>query len=891
MRWKINPLRMVIKRGEQAVESIIEALETLLGQRGDPLDRVLTIRDAYESGIANLRGVDGIVYQSPVSHQILIPNISSGTSEPGTPGVNTAIVYAYKRAQTTPTDGPGQMTWDFYAAAFTGPMANGWSATVPNGTDPLYVRTATAASTLGTDTIGEAEWSSPVMLVRNGLDGTSGLNGTRTAILEMYRWSASTPTTFPAGTSTYTWATGQFTAPASPNGWSLTPPAPVAGQNLYVCRQTYSDSETSATSIVTWNASTAHAISLAGMDGAPGANGQRVGILELYLWSVTQPTTFPAGTSTYTWATGEFTLPTTPNGWSLTPGTPIPGQTLWGVTAIVSDNLTTSTSIATWNSTTAYPVGYAGSNGVDGIDGKDGSFVSFIYKVSATQPATPTGGSYDGTNEVIPTGWTDDPTHNENDIEWISTTRYVKSGSTWSNTGWSTPARFYQKGDQGNPGLNVATAMLYKRTAGEVPGPVTGTVTYTFATGAMTGYGGGWSASIPTDGGRYLWVSRATASNYGAQDTIEASEWSSPEVLSINGLDGAGIETYPPVTMGTMSVISTLSSNVIEWTTPSTPRYAYTKIYRADTDTFPGESGMIGVSAGGFYIDVLGSGGIAKYYWIRHIDIDGNGTALNSATGTLGTTGYVTDNDISDDTIHGAKIKAGTIAADKIFATSLSAITANLGNITSGTLTLNAGGYIRGGSSAYATGAGYWLGYDNGKYKFSLVNTNDDSFQFDDNGMLIRGAVRLVPTLGPEQIVNGTFSSGLSYWYDYMTGGTPESYWTTELYDGDTRLKVDIPSGNSSAISSKKMPCVPGSVLEISHKVRAGTAVTSEYVTMYVVFRQNEPTGDTIVSGTEDAIIQSPYLGMETTQWKDVPFSCVVPKNMNWYAVVIKASA
>jgi hypothetical protein len=86
-------------------------------------------------------------------------------------------------------------------------------------------------------------------------------------------------------------------------------------------------------------------------------------VLEVYLWSATAPTTYPTGTSTYTWATGVFTPPSTANSWSLTPGAAVAGQTLWGISVSVSDNLTTATSTATWNSVTAYAVGYAGANG------------------------------------------------------------------------------------------------------------------------------------------------------------------------------------------------------------------------------------------------------------------------------------------------------------------------------------------------------------------------------------------------------------------------------------------------------------------------------------------------------------------------------------------------
>lgn len=206
--------------------------------------------------------------------------------------------------------------------------------------------------------------------------GTNGTNGTRTAVLEMYQWASSAPSTFPSGTSTYTWSTGTFTAPATANSWTLTPGTPSAGQTLYVVRQVYTDSLTTATSSVTWAATSSAPSGASGTNGNNGTNGQRVGILEVYQWAASSPTSYPSGTSTYTWATGAFTAPTTPNGWSLTPGAAVAGQTLWGISVSVSDNLTTTTSSATWNSSTPYAVGYAGTNGSNGERGSKEFFAS-----------------------------------------------------------------------------------------------------------------------------------------------------------------------------------------------------------------------------------------------------------------------------------------------------------------------------------------------------------------------------------------------------------------------------------------------------------------------------------------------------------------------------------
>ena len=203
----------------------------------------------------------------------------------------------------------------------------------------------------------------------------NGINGARTTQLELYRWSATYPTTFPSGTSTYTWATGAFTDPGTLNGWSQNAGVGTAGQALFVVRQNYSDTVTTATSTITWSANSSTPI------GSQGLPGTRTAVLELYNWSPTYPTFFPFGTATYTWATGQFTGPTTLNGWSQTPGTGTPGWRLYIVRQIYSDSGTTATSTVTWNSTNVLPIGQNGQNGAR-------TAVLELYQWSAAKPTT-----------------------------------------------------------------------------------------------------------------------------------------------------------------------------------------------------------------------------------------------------------------------------------------------------------------------------------------------------------------------------------------------------------------------------------------------------------------------------------------------------------------------
>ena len=203
-------------------------------------------------------------------------------------------------------------------------------------------------------------------------NGDPGANGTRTARLQLYQWASSTPTSFPSGTSTYTWSTGAFTNPTL-NGWTQAPGSGSPGQTLYSCVQEYADTGTSATSTVTWSTSTAFIVGYAGTNGTNGTDGvdaTQSATVIVWQWALSIPSG-PSGTSTYTWSTGSFSAP---SGWSLTPGTsPTSGFTLWGATVYLNTLATNATSTINWTSASIVSYGYSGTNGTNGTDGTDGT--------------------------------------------------------------------------------------------------------------------------------------------------------------------------------------------------------------------------------------------------------------------------------------------------------------------------------------------------------------------------------------------------------------------------------------------------------------------------------------------------------------------------------------
>jgi hypothetical protein len=88
----------------------------------------------------------------------------------------------------------------------------------------------------------------------------------------------------------------------------------------------------------------------------------------------------------------------------------------------------------------------------------------------------------------------------------------------------------------------------------------------------------------------------------------------------------------------------------------------------------------------------------------------------------------------------GANLVAASVAADRLAVSQLSAITANLGAMTSGSITFDAAGFIRGGSTGYMTGAGIWMGYHSGFYKVHVGNPTGAGFSWDGATFTIRGS-------------------------------------------------------------------------------------------------------------------------------------------------------
>lgn len=189
----------------------------------------------------------------------------------GTAGLNTLIVFAYQRsASGAPALPSVAASYDFTTKALTG-LNNGWSDTVPAGTNPLYVTGATASSATTTDSIAAGEWSAAQLLAQSGVDGLNS------ATVTLYQRSASaTALALPNATLTYTFSTGLLSG-AGFNGWSQTIPSS-GGAYLHTTLATAIAAATASTdNILTSEWSADRVLAQDGAGGTAGARGSLTG--------------------------------------------------------------------------------------------------------------------------------------------------------------------------------------------------------------------------------------------------------------------------------------------------------------------------------------------------------------------------------------------------------------------------------------------------------------------------------------------------------------------------------------------------------------------------------------------------------------------------------------
>lgn len=87
------------------------------------------------------------------------------------------------------------------------------------------------------------------------------------------------------------------------------------------------------------------------------------------------------------------------------------------------------------------------------------------------------------------------------------------------------------------------------------------------------------------------------------------------------------------------------------------------------------------------------------------------------------------------------EIAASTITAAKLSVSQLSAITADMGAITAGSIVMPSGGFIRAGQTAFDTGTGFYIGNDSGTPKFSFGSDTGGKITWDGTSLNVTGKI------------------------------------------------------------------------------------------------------------------------------------------------------
>lgn len=496
------------------------------------------------------------------------PGAPGATGAPGAPGVDgssTALVYIYQRAASQPALPTQTVTYTF-ATGNIATLNNGWSATVPAGSNPLWVAAASAVSTSGVDTIAANEWSSPVVLAQNGTNGSPGApgnpgaDGLNSATVYLFqRTSGSTPSV-PSANVTYTFATAA--ASGVNNGWSQTMPTS-GGTHRWMTTATAA--ATGASDVIAPGEWAAPALvaqdgtnGTNGSPGSPGANGTQAAVVYLYQWSTVQPAN-PGGSSAYTWSAASHTGYTSGDGWSTTvpsnPGTP--GARLWVASKSISDTATATATTVSWASGITVSAwsqnGNNGSPGAAGAPGANGvqSATFSVFQWAVTQPAGPTGtGSYSwasGSFGAAPSGWSLTPgaAPSLGFTLWAASLTVLDSAANsstffnWVNAGVSARGYAGTNGAPGAPGATGAVGASARIAYARIPNnptPITGTVIQSgddlpsFAASAGTwGLNTSWSTTDPNPSSTdTLYVCDGI---YNSVSDLTA--WSTPYVASL----------------------------------------------------------------------------------------------------------------------------------------------------------------------------------------------------------------------------------------------------------------------------------------------------------------------------------------------------------------------
>ena len=412
----------------------------------------------------------------------------------------------YKRSATAPgIDWTRTLTYTFATNALS-ETPTGWSRDIPSGNNPLYVTAATASSTEATDTIAYTEWSTPVLMAKNGEDGQAAAAGMNTATVFLYaRAASSSALTKPSSTLTYTFATGALTPANGFTGWSQEIPAS-NGNPCWVIQATAINNQATDT-IASSEWSDITKLVADGTDGTDGNPGLNSATVFLYARAASASAlTKPSSALTYTFATGV--LANIPSPWSQSiPDSDSSGNPCFVIQATAANTEATD-SIATseWSAIKKLVV--------DGSDGADGrSIVSITEYYARNNSTTAPADSAFGTSVVNPT----------------ASNKYL----------WDFEVITYSSGVPTTTAKRIIGTYGQTGSAGKGISSITNYYLATSAGSGVTTSTSGWTTTVQTVDAtnKYLWNYEVIAYTSGDPTTT------TPTIIGVYGDTGRGISS------------------------------------------------------------------------------------------------------------------------------------------------------------------------------------------------------------------------------------------------------------------------------------------------------------------------------------------------------------
>ncbi|MER2492319.1 hypothetical protein [Catenovulum sediminis] len=116
---------------------------------------------------------------------------------------------------------------------------------------------------------------------------------------------------------------------------------------------------------------------------------------------------------------------------------------------------------------------------------------------------------------------------------------------------------------------------------------------------------------------------------------LVVAKYKKGKLVQVENQNDSGI-VEPPLKPEGLTATGTWSSIILSWDVNSQASYAYTEIWRSETDNF-GDAVKVDQTSGSLHSDGVGTDR-AYYYWIRHVNSRGRVSALNATAGTYAET-------------------------------------------------------------------------------------------------------------------------------------------------------------------------------------------------------------------------------------------------------------